>query len=88
MRDLRPIILCNVLYKIVAKCIKTRLKKMLQGIISENQSAFVPGRNILDNVLVAFEAIHYIKMKQKGSDGDVALKLDISKDTIGLTGLI
>lgn len=39
----------------------------------------MPGRCINDNVLIAFELIHYIKKSVRGSKGDVALKLDISK---------
>ncbi|XP_074375304.1 uncharacterized protein LOC141717092 [Apium graveolens] len=79
IKDLRPIALCNVLYKIVAKVLANRLQKILPVMISEEQSAFVPGRNITDNVLVAFELIHYMKRKFSGQDGEVALKLDISK---------
>lgn len=79
MTELRPIALCNVLYKIIAKVLANRLKVILPGLISENQSAFVPGRSISDNVLVAFETLHYMKLKNKGHEGDVALKLDISK---------
>lgn len=79
MTDLRPIALCNVLYKILAKVLANRLKEILPGIISEHQSAFVPGRNISDNVLVAFELLHFMKRKNKGQEGVVALKLDISK---------
>lgn len=78
-KDLRPIALCNVLYKIIAKVLANRLQKILPQIISEEQSAFVPGRNITDNVLVAFEILHYMKRKHSGQDGVVALKLDISK---------
>lgn len=79
MRDLRPIALCNVLYKILAKCLANRLKGILPGLISENQSTFVPGRNISDNVLVAFEILHHMKRKYSGNQGEVALKLDIRK---------
>ncbi|KAJ9535903.1 hypothetical protein OSB04_un000944 [Centaurea solstitialis] len=79
MKDLRPIALCSVLYKIIAKVLANRLKTLLPGIVSENQSAFVPGRNISDNVLVAFKVIHHMKRKNYGKDGEVALKLDISK---------
>lgn len=79
MKDLRPIALCNVLYKILAKVLANRLKLVLPGSISENQSAFVAGRNITDNVLVAFEIIHHMNRKSNGSEGEIALKLDISK---------
>lgn len=79
MTELRPIALCNVLYKILAKVLENRLKVILPGVITENQSAFVPGRNIADNVLVAFEILHFMKRKNRGQEGEVALKLDISK---------
>lgn len=79
MKDLRPIALCNVLYKIIAKVLSNRLKKLLPNLITENQSAFLPNRSIMDNVLVAFELLHYMKQKKKGNDGDVALKLDVNK---------
>lgn len=79
MKDWRPISLCNVLYKIVAKVLANRLKVVLSKCISENQSAFVPGRSILDNALAAIEIVHYMQCKTKGKEGDVALKLDISK---------
>ena len=79
MKDLRPIVLCNVVYKIMAKVLANRLKRILPLLISNAQSAFVPGRSICDNILAAFEVIHYMKRKTKGKKGSVALKLDISK---------
>lgn len=47
--ELRPIALCNVLYKICGKVVTNRLKKHMSGIISPFQSAFIPDRLITDN---------------------------------------
>ena len=71
--------MCNVTYKIVSEVIANRLKKILPSIISETQSAFVHGRLITDNVLVAFETMHHISKKKSGKVGEMALKLDMSK---------
>jgi len=79
MKDWRPIALCNVLYKLLSKVLANRLKKVLYKCIADSQSAFVPGRSILDNTLVAIELVHYMKTKTKGKEKSVALKLDISK---------
>jgi len=79
MRDWQPIALCNVLYKLISKVLANRLKVILSKCISDNQSAFVPGRSILDNIMAAIEVIHFIQTKTRGTDWYVALKLDISK---------
>lgn len=87
MKELRSIALCNVLYKILAKVLANRLKLVLPDVISENQSAFVPGRSINDNVLVAFEVIHHMKRKSTGSEGGSLLSLTSTKHMTGSTGV-
>ncbi|XP_021750437.1 uncharacterized protein LOC110716111 [Chenopodium quinoa] len=74
-----PIALCNVLYKLVSKSIVMRLKNILPDIISENQSAFVPGRLITDNALIALEISHTMKNMSKSKKWTIAMKLDMSK---------
>ena len=79
MKELRPISLCNVLYKLVAKVLANRMKDVLCRLISLSQAAFVHVHSITDNILLASEVLHYLKRCMRGRIGDVALKLDISK---------
>ena len=71
--------MCNVIYKIIYKVLANRLKKVLAVVIDEAQSAFVPVRFIMDNVLVVFETMHSIDQRKKGKEALMTIKLDISK---------
>ncbi|XP_075504621.1 uncharacterized protein LOC142542059 [Primulina tabacum] len=77
--DFRPISLCNTCYKVVARAITNRLRSILGKVINQNQSAFVPGRLITDNVIIGYECIHWIHNNKRNKTGFGALKLDMSK---------
>ncbi|KAH9683148.1 reverse transcriptase domain-containing protein [Citrus sinensis] len=79
LADMRPIALCNVLYKIVSKLLANRMKSVLDSVVSEAQSAFVPGCAITDNIIVSAEIMHFLKRKRQGKHGVAALKIDMSK---------
>lgn len=75
----RPISLCNFVYRIISKIMANRLKPFIHRIISPQQSAFIPGRLIQDSMVIANEAFHYIRHKNKGNQRLMALKLDLNK---------
>ncbi|KAL4313838.1 hypothetical protein AHAS_Ahas15G0025100 [Arachis hypogaea] len=74
----RPIALCNVVYKCISKLLVERIKPTLHDRISPNQSSFVPGRVIHDNVIIAKEMIHDMK-RMKGKKKFMAIKIDFAK---------
>lgn len=63
IKDYRPVSLANVAYKIISKILAERLKPWLHNIITENQSAFIPGRLFTDNVLISHELMHSLHTK-------------------------
>ncbi|XP_026428240.1 uncharacterized protein LOC113324120 [Papaver somniferum] len=73
----RLIGLSNILFRIFTKIITTRMNTLMVKLISPQQAAYVKGRSIHENVLLASEMINETKKEKRG--GNVALKLDISQ---------
>ena len=76
IKDYRPISLIGGLYKILAKVLANKLRRVLDKVISPSQNAFMEGRRILDAALIANEAMDSMLRR---NDGGVVCKLDIEK---------
>jgi len=68
--------LCNVIYKIISKVVANRLKPLLPSLVSEEQSGYVEGRQILDNIIQAHEVVHTLTSKKQAG---ILMQLDIAK---------
>ncbi|GAU51064.1 hypothetical protein TSUD_300060 [Trifolium subterraneum] len=76
LNDFRPISLVGCAYKILSKVLANRLKRVMHRIISNVQSAFVKGRQILNGVMIANEVIDEAKRLKRET---VFLKVDFEK---------
>ena len=77
LENLRPISLLNVDYKILTKAIAKRVEKVLPDIINVDQTGYVKGRYIGENIrLIQDDVIHFTsQMNEKG----IAIFLDFKK---------
>lgn len=87
VKDYMPISLQGSIYKIISKTSTERLKKVIEKIISNNQNAFLKGRQIIDATFVANECLDHYLIKRKAG---IMCKLDLEKayDHVSLSFLM
>ncbi|PKA45570.1 hypothetical protein AXF42_Ash021722 [Apostasia shenzhenica] len=74
----RPISLCTTIYKVITKILINRVKNVLSSFISQKQGAFVPGRGIVDNCLIAQEIMQKLA-SYESSTGYMSIKVDMEQ---------
>ena len=62
-QDFRPISLCNVIYKVIAKSLADRLKPVLPNYIDHSQATFIKNRHISSNIVITQEIVHSFSLK-------------------------
>ena len=76
IRKFRPIALINYSFKIFSKALNNRLTRIIDRLISPNQTAFIKGRYILESIVAAHEIIHEVARKKEAG---IILKIDYEK---------
>ena len=80
IQQYRPICVLNVSFKIFTKVGTIRLNKVAQTVVSPTQTAFMPGRNIMEGVVILHETIHELHTKNGiGSFSKLILKKSMTK---------
>ena len=77
LENYRPISLCNFVYKIISKVLANRMQKVIHKIISPNQAAFIKGRSIHHNILLANDLVKDLHSKARGTK--ICIKADLRK---------
>ncbi len=76
LKNWRPLTLLNADYKILAKALANRLQLVVSGLVSTDQTGYIKGRFIGDNIRTISDMIDYAQLNHK--EGIIAL-LDFEK---------
>jgi hypothetical protein len=68
--------LLNSSFKIFGRLLTTRLERICERIVAQEQSAFIRGRYILESIVIAHEVVHSL---HRAKEPGVIIKLDYEK---------
>jgi hypothetical protein len=87
IQQYRPICVLNVSFKIFAKVGTNRLNKVAKTVESQTQTAFMPGRNIMEGVVILHETIHELHTKKSnGENAYDKVKWSFIQQTLRMKG--
>ena len=78
LANFRLISLCNSVYKVISKVLVSRIRPLLNNLMSPVQAAFILSRRGVDNVIITQELL-YMMDRMKGREGYIAFKVDLEK---------
>jgi len=76
LNDFRPISLVGCMYKVLAKVLANILRNVIWNIVSDSQSSYVKGKQMLDDVLIANEVVDEARRLNKEM---ILFKVDFEK---------
>jgi len=75
-KEYRPISLIHGIYKIIEKILSSRLKEVIGSLISDNQTAFIADKLIVDGFMVANKVVYDLKRSRRSG---LIFKVDFQK---------
>lgn len=76
--DFRPISLCKVYYKVIAKILANRLKFVIHSLVGPEENGFLLGCGAYDNIISAQEIAHSLEI-DSSAHPRMIIKIDIEK---------
>ena len=77
IQQYRPICMLNVSFKIFTKVLANRLTVVADKVVRQSQTTFMPGRNILEGVVILHETIHELHKKEKWGHTKIGLRKNL-----------
>ena len=81
LKNWRPIALLTTDYKLIAKCLAARIVTVIDKLIAPDQTGYIKGRYIGENIRTVHDMITYLKLRNKSG---ILLLIDFEKafDTV------
>lgn len=87
MKETRPIAYCSIIYNIISRIFTYRLSKVITNIIHDNQTTFIPGKTIHENIIMTHELLRGYNRKHIPPSCTIQMDLQKEYDTVNWDAL-